>query len=422
MTPDQIRQLVSGYATNTLSEQERERLFALALEDQELFDELMREQPLVELLADPDARDELMESLSPQLAVVGSRARAAVAAAAPAPMSDAPLTKRTHTSTWWMAAAACAGLVLIGVGLDRSTSGTAVNVSQNVKDSPAIAAPQSAESAEPAPAKAASKTSAASPQPAPGKVPPPSAPAANTLADQQKLAAPEDPLDAVKIEAVKKRKNEAIAEADRLSGSVAVNGPPPARPAAPPPPPPPAPVTESARLQANRVGEERKETAAAPAQAVGALAPDAFRGGAVADQGTLIQRQRVATGPNLTVRLFLASGQPLAANALVPAGAKIRIVLDATAPVLVRINNGPELAFGPSTLEQTLTVDRTTTLQLDARLAGSAPGSAGSRLDRDKADATTARRTAPVSTSDRVILPLDSQPVQYQWTLRVASN
>lgn len=416
MTPEQIRQLVSGYATNTLSEQERERLFALALEDQELFDELMREQPLVELLADPDARDELMESLSPQLAVVGSRARAAVAAAAPAPISDAPLTKRTQASTWWMAAAACAGLVLIGVGLYRSTSGTAVNVSQNVKDSPAIAAPQSAESAEPTPAKAASKTSAAASQPAPAKVPSPSAPAANTLADQQKLAAPEDPL-----EAVKRRKNEAIAEADRLSGSVAVNGPPPAQPAAPPPPPP-APVTESARLQANRVGEERKETTAAPAQAVGALAPEAFRGGAVADQGTLIQRQRVATGPNLTVRLFLASGQPLAANALVPAGAKIRIVLDATAPVLVRINNGPELAFGPSTLEQTLTVDRTTTLQLDARLAGSAPGSAGSRLDRDKADATPARRTAPVSTSDRVILPLNSQPVHYQWTLRVASN
>ncbi len=40
MTQDEIRRLLGGYATNTLTDGERTALFEAALEDQELFDAL----------------------------------------------------------------------------------------------------------------------------------------------------------------------------------------------------------------------------------------------------------------------------------------------------------------------------------------------------------------------------------------------
>jgi hypothetical protein len=63
MTNDEIRTLLAGYATNTLSETEREALFEAALEDQELFDALNKEQPLKELLADPISRAQVRQAL-----------------------------------------------------------------------------------------------------------------------------------------------------------------------------------------------------------------------------------------------------------------------------------------------------------------------------------------------------------------------
>jgi hypothetical protein len=66
MRPDEIKKLLGGYATGTLTEEERRTLFQAALRDQELFDALAGEQPLKELLEDPAARGRL-------LAVVGER-------------------------------------------------------------------------------------------------------------------------------------------------------------------------------------------------------------------------------------------------------------------------------------------------------------------------------------------------------------
>ena len=64
--PDQPnpRELLGGYATSTLSRQEREELFAAALEDQQLFDELVDEESLRELLDDPLERQRLINELS----------------------------------------------------------------------------------------------------------------------------------------------------------------------------------------------------------------------------------------------------------------------------------------------------------------------------------------------------------------------
>jgi hypothetical protein len=62
---DEIRRLIGGYATGTLSPAERQLLFEAALDDQELFEELAGEQSLKELLDTPGVRARLAASLDP---------------------------------------------------------------------------------------------------------------------------------------------------------------------------------------------------------------------------------------------------------------------------------------------------------------------------------------------------------------------
>jgi hypothetical protein len=63
MSPQEIKKLLGGYATGTLTAEEQQALFAAALEDQELFDALAREQSLRDLLRDPAARAKLLSAL-----------------------------------------------------------------------------------------------------------------------------------------------------------------------------------------------------------------------------------------------------------------------------------------------------------------------------------------------------------------------
>ena len=57
MSPQEIEKLLGGYATDTLTEEERSTLFAAALDNQALFDALADEQALRDLLQDlPAAR------------------------------------------------------------------------------------------------------------------------------------------------------------------------------------------------------------------------------------------------------------------------------------------------------------------------------------------------------------------------------
>lgn len=65
MSREEIQKLLGGYATDTLSEAERRALFEAALEDQELFDALAKEQALREVLQDPAARQQLIVALGP---------------------------------------------------------------------------------------------------------------------------------------------------------------------------------------------------------------------------------------------------------------------------------------------------------------------------------------------------------------------
>jgi hypothetical protein len=64
MTRDEIRGLIGGYATGSLSEAERKTLFEAALDDQELFDELAREQALKVLLDAPGVKTRLIGALT----------------------------------------------------------------------------------------------------------------------------------------------------------------------------------------------------------------------------------------------------------------------------------------------------------------------------------------------------------------------
>jgi hypothetical protein len=89
MTNEEIRKLLGGYATNSLTETERQALFEAALEDQELFDALHQEQVLKELLADPVSRAEIRHAL------------------------EKPRAARPHWWIWTAAASAIAAAVIV---------------------------------------------------------------------------------------------------------------------------------------------------------------------------------------------------------------------------------------------------------------------------------------------------------------------
>src|SRR5271170_7955759 len=91
MTHDEIQKLLGGYATNSLTETERQALFEAALEDQELFNALHQEQALKELLADPLSRAEIRQAL------------------------EKPRAARPHWWIWTAAASAVAAAVIVAL-------------------------------------------------------------------------------------------------------------------------------------------------------------------------------------------------------------------------------------------------------------------------------------------------------------------
>jgi hypothetical protein len=59
------KQLLGGYATDSLTDVERQDLLRAALDDQALFDTLVEEEGLRELLADAEARQQVLGALEP---------------------------------------------------------------------------------------------------------------------------------------------------------------------------------------------------------------------------------------------------------------------------------------------------------------------------------------------------------------------
>jgi hypothetical protein len=134
MTRDEIRQLLAGYATNTLTETERHALFEAALDDQELFDALHQEQALKELLADPASRAQIRQAL------------------------EKPRPSRPIWWNWTAAASAVAAAGLIVAVIHSHTSETAMVADQRsspVAVQPAQRAPSELKPIpQPAPARA----------------------------------------------------------------------------------------------------------------------------------------------------------------------------------------------------------------------------------------------------------------------------
>lgn len=60
---DEIRRLLGGYASGSLTEEEREQLYQAALEDPAVFEAMADEQPLRDLLDDPSHRAELLAAV-----------------------------------------------------------------------------------------------------------------------------------------------------------------------------------------------------------------------------------------------------------------------------------------------------------------------------------------------------------------------
>ncbi|MBZ5621785.1 MAG: hypothetical protein LAQ69_24110 [Acidobacteriia bacterium] len=63
MNREDIQKLLGGYATDTLTPEEQQALFEAALNDQELFDAMAREQALRDLLRDPGAKTQLLAAI-----------------------------------------------------------------------------------------------------------------------------------------------------------------------------------------------------------------------------------------------------------------------------------------------------------------------------------------------------------------------
>ena len=125
MSRDDIQKLLGGYATGTLTPEEQQALFAAALDDQELFDSLAREQSLRDLLRDPAAKAHLLTALDEK----------------PAPW----------WATWWKPAGlatAMAAVALLAVTVIRN--GPTVPERATV----AVAKPQGSEAAAEAPVQA----------------------------------------------------------------------------------------------------------------------------------------------------------------------------------------------------------------------------------------------------------------------------
>lgn len=64
MSEHELEKLLGGFAADTLTPEERQKLFTAALQDQQLFNALADEQALKEILADPAVRRRLLQALN----------------------------------------------------------------------------------------------------------------------------------------------------------------------------------------------------------------------------------------------------------------------------------------------------------------------------------------------------------------------
>ncbi|MBX9603559.1 MAG: hypothetical protein K2X35_21310 [Bryobacteraceae bacterium] len=166
MNREEVRKLIGGYATGSLTPEEQKLLFDAALDDQALFDELMAEQDLKDIIDQPGARDRLLQALQPEPVVASTQysphARAGASRVyAPSPQ-PAPRWYR-RPATWAASGAIAAALALIAIlpRAFRSDTPPAVEIAQTREaDAPKLGEPEPA-----SPARAAVKPPLSGPLP-----------------------------------------------------------------------------------------------------------------------------------------------------------------------------------------------------------------------------------------------------------------
>jgi hypothetical protein len=164
--PDEVRKLLGGYATGTLTDEERNLLFSAALQDQELFDALADEEALRELLAEPATRQTLLDQLQRQSVLDASRLsdRQAPLELAAYAASPPPKAAPAETPRWWnrftprrlAVAGALAALLLIAGGLQYMRlyppePAAIASVNLSMERAPAVRAPDQVPAPRPVP-------------------------------------------------------------------------------------------------------------------------------------------------------------------------------------------------------------------------------------------------------------------------------
>src|SRR5258708_3460800 len=142
MTNEEIRKLLGGYATNTLTDAERKVLFEAALDNQELFNAMQEEQALKDLLSDPVSREQVRQAL-----------------ATPAPARRAA----AWWSQWWAwggaASAVVASILIVTIikwnpGQPQRQEVAATPVMKRAEQQPAPLTKEAAPASKPEPARA----------------------------------------------------------------------------------------------------------------------------------------------------------------------------------------------------------------------------------------------------------------------------
>jgi hypothetical protein len=127
MRREDIPKLLGGYATNTLTPEERQALFEAALQDQELFDALAAEEALRETLEDPSARNRIERAIEERPQSWLSRVSAAF-----------------RTPRIWALSASLAAAVIIGsvaIQLNRKDAARIETAALKTPAQPPVAAP-----------------------------------------------------------------------------------------------------------------------------------------------------------------------------------------------------------------------------------------------------------------------------------------
>jgi hypothetical protein len=139
MNRDTIQKLLGGYATGTLTPEEQQALFAAALDDQELFDALAREQSLRDLLRDPAARAQVLTAIDSTMDT-----------AAPRWYQTRRYQTRWYKTGWWLPAAAAVAMAGIGlmavVAVRRQAHAPAPAMVAELKPAAPVPAPPLADS------------------------------------------------------------------------------------------------------------------------------------------------------------------------------------------------------------------------------------------------------------------------------------